>query len=124
MIRLSKIYSTASPVEFIVSHCLAFAFSACILAGSFVFTPEEIESHKGLAVFMPRCLFKSITGHPCPTCGMTRAFSAISRCEFRRAYEFNRLSFLFYGTALLMVVASPPSLIFYLARRKREKSVA
>lgn len=35
------------------------------------------------------CIFKLITGHNCPGCGMTRAFDALFQMNFREAYSFN-----------------------------------
>ena len=38
------------------------------------------------------CLFRAVTGLPCPGCGMTRAFCALSHGELLRAVHFNLLS--------------------------------
>lgn len=38
------------------------------------------------------CLFHSITGLPCPFCGMTRAFLAIGQLNFSKAFYFHPLS--------------------------------
>lgn len=35
------------------------------------------------------CIFKLITGHNCPGCGMTRAFSALFQLKLHRAFELN-----------------------------------
>lgn len=35
------------------------------------------------------CIFKFITGHECPGCGMTRAFSELFQFHFKEALEFN-----------------------------------
>ena len=57
------------------------------------------------------CLFHSITGLPCPSCGMTRAFIAIGNGDIISAISFNPASILVYITiciglalALLQVV--------------------
>ena len=34
---------------------------------------------------LPRCVFKTITGLPCPTCGVTRTIIALSRGDVDRA---------------------------------------
>jgi len=35
------------------------------------------------------CIFKLITGHNCPGCGMTRAFNELFQMNFKEAYTFN-----------------------------------
>lgn len=37
------------------------------------------------------CLIKLIFGHECWGCGLTRAFAALGRLDFKGAYEFNHL---------------------------------
>ena len=44
----------------------------------------------------PICLFHSITGHPCLTCGATRAAIASFHAEFLTAVRWNPLVFLVY----------------------------
>lgn len=38
------------------------------------------------------CIFKKIFNIPCPACGMTRAFNAISMFNFKQAFSYNILS--------------------------------
>ncbi len=70
---------------------------AAILAGSLLFAPAGLP---GVTV----CWFKRFTGLPCPGCGMTRAFCAISHGELAAAWVFHPFSFLFYGLCLLLIV--------------------
>lgn len=35
------------------------------------------------------CVFKNLTGKDCWNCGMTRAFLAILRLNFKQAYQYN-----------------------------------
>lgn len=37
------------------------------------------------------CIWKTITGHACPGCGMTRAFYSLLHGNFKAAYEYNHL---------------------------------
>ena len=59
---------------------------------------------------LPRCAFKTITGLPCPTCGLTRTVIALSRGDVDRAVFMNPLAaigcvvgvvYLLYAAAVL-----------------------
>lgn len=41
------------------------------------------------------CIFHIVTGKPCPFCGLTRAFTHAAHGEFRTAFAFNSLWWLF-----------------------------
>lgn len=45
-----------------------------------------------LEIQMPLCPFKTLTGLPCPTCGVTRAVMAMTRLDFAAALAFNPLA--------------------------------
>jgi len=47
------------------------------------------------------CAFRAITSVPCPSCGMTRAFHALSHGDLRAATAFNLASPLVYAAAWL-----------------------
>jgi len=52
----------------------------------------------GMKVALPElCLTKSILKIPCPGCGMTRSFIAIAHGQWRRAWDFNPVSFLMFA---------------------------
>jgi uncharacterized protein DUF2752 len=38
---------------------------------------------------VPLCLFRSVTGLPCPGCGLTRSFSCILHGDFARGYDYH-----------------------------------
>ena len=40
---------------------------------------------------IPDCLFRSIVGIPCPTCGMTRSSFALAHLDFFEAFRWNPL---------------------------------
>ena len=46
------------------------------------------------------CLFRTVTGLPCMTCGMTRAFHALSHGHLQEALAFHPLSLVFYGLTI------------------------
>ena len=62
---------------------LAFVFGV-----SFAVAPEDVE--RGRVVLSPPCHFKMLFGRECPTCGMTRAFMAMSHGRFGDAWRYNR----------------------------------
>ena len=43
---------------------------------------------------MPFCLVRTVTGLPCPGCGITRALIAIARGNFREAWRLNPAAFM------------------------------
>jgi hypothetical protein len=45
-----------------------------------------------LAAALPACLFKRLTGLPCPTCGATRAALALARFDFGAAFAVSPLA--------------------------------
>tara|TARA_B100000767_G_scaffold273384_1_gene303325 strand:- start:483 stop:881 length:399 start_codon:yes stop_codon:yes gene_type:complete len=52
------------------------------------------------------CPWYHLSGHPCPFCGMTRAFVAITHFDVQAAIDFNLGSPLIYGAFLYMFWAS------------------
>ena len=51
----------------------------------FVFDPAT-------AWFFPPCLFRALTGHPCPGCGTLRAFHALLHGDVAGALRLNALT--------------------------------
>ncbi len=68
---------------------------AYALAISLVVTPEDIES--GRAWVAPACSIRTVLGHPCPTCGMSRAFAALGHGRLDDALRYNKASPYFYA---------------------------
>ena len=48
------------------------------------------------------CLIKWLTNHECFGCGMTRAFAALSRLDFKGAYEYNHLVIVYAPLAVII----------------------
>ncbi|MDP3399090.1 MAG: DUF2752 domain-containing protein [Bacteroidales bacterium] len=61
------------------------------------------------------CLFKTVTGIPCPSCGSTRSVLSIVDGDFGQALIHNPIGFIL----ALMLVILPPWLIFDLITGKR-----
>jgi|SRR5688572_8908269 len=60
------------------------------------------------------CLFRHVTGLPCPSCGMTHSIMAIFNFEMKEAIHINVLGFV----AVLMMLVVPPLLLVDLIFRK------
>jgi hypothetical protein len=87
-------------------NTLALAAGAA-LAISFAFTPSSMPK-------LGTCLFRRVTELPCPGCGLTRSFCAISHGDFAGAWEFHPFGFAFYALAVTLVVWP------FVARRRPE----
>jgi hypothetical protein len=57
------------------------------------------------------CPFRALTGHPCPGCGMTRAFSAIAHGDLWQAVLYNPFSPLLFLTAILVWTSASATLL-------------
>jgi hypothetical protein len=69
-----------------------------IMGYSFFYSPDENS-------YPIVCIHEKLTGEPCPSCGMSHAFSLIVRGRFDEALEWNRYSimiFLFFAVQLVM----------------------
>ncbi len=72
---------------------LAALAAVFVLAVSAVFVPGGLPK-------VEICVFHRMTSLPCPGCGLTRAFCAISHGDFAAAWQFNPFAFLFYAGVL------------------------
>ncbi len=54
---------------------------------------------------VPPCPFRTLTGIPCPLCGMTRGVTAAVHAEFGRAVFLNPASILAVAAAVLLLLA-------------------
>ena len=67
---------------------------------------------------LPLCVFKIVTGIPCPTCGLTRAVMALSRGDLDRALFMNPLATV-AGVAALAYLAYAAAVIAFRLPRLR-----
>ncbi|MBW1972724.1 MAG: hypothetical protein DRG20_05945 [Deltaproteobacteria bacterium] len=58
------------------------------------------------------CPFHALTGHPCPTCGMTRSFIFMSKGNFKDAFFINPLGAFLFIFAVLYVIYAAYVIIF------------
>ncbi len=68
-----------------------------MLVISAVFKPETLPH-------LPICTFKIATGRPCPGCGLTRAYCAISHGRLGDAFYFNPFSFVLYSATVVLAL--------------------
>jgi hypothetical protein len=84
-------------------HSRVFYLRMALILGSVLVGSRYLEPAR-LPVI---CAFRLVTGLPCLTCGMTRAFHAISLGHFREAVAYHPLSPVFYGLTIFhFIVAS------------------
>jgi hypothetical protein len=74
-------------------HSRGFYLRMAIILGSVLVASRYLEPSRLPVV----CVFRLATGLPCLTCGMTRAFHAISLGHFGEAIGYHPLSPIFYG---------------------------
>ena len=60
-----------------------------------------VEPDKGI---LTNCFFLEKTGHPCPTCGMSRSFYATFHFDFQDAFQFHLLGPVLYLILLIAFV--------------------
>jgi hypothetical protein len=77
---------------------------------------------------VPPCVFKRITGVPCPTCGATRSVLLLSQGDIGNAFSMNPLTALGLVAAVPFFLYSIVTLVFNLPRMgfiltDREKTV-
>ncbi|MBN2415842.1 DUF2752 domain-containing protein [bacterium] len=75
---------------------------AAVLALIFLFTAAPAS----FRTFLPDCLFRSVTGVPCPSCGLTRSFQAASRLDVTRAADSHVLGPWIYLALFLLFLLS------------------
>ncbi|NLE35907.1 MAG: DUF2752 domain-containing protein [Bacteroidales bacterium] len=72
-----------------------------IMGYSLLYSPDEEK-------YPVPCIHEKLTGEPCPSCGMSHAFSLIVRGRLAEAMEWNNHSlrlFLFFALQLLMRIS-------------------
>lgn len=81
-----------------------FVMSSGPLALSILVSPEDIES--GRVQLTPPCEYRARHGRPCPSCGLTRGFAAMTRLRFDQAAEFNpKTPYVYAGFVLIALVS-------------------
>lgn len=107
-----------------LAYLMLFTPLALSLSISFAITPQELES--GAVVLSPPCMSQLLFARPCPTCGMTRGFAAVSHGRFEQALHYNRAAPIVYllywtGAALGLVGAIRSGLAYRRMAPRRER---
>ncbi len=118
MIFFNKNNFARKPFNVVAEHVGVMIPCLAIIAASFLFAPSDLEQRRGVARLMPQCMFKKMTGMPCPSCGMSRAFCSISRRRIADAFGYNPLSVLLYPIIVAGTILPPLSLAHYWWRRR------
>ena len=71
--------------------------AATVLAVSFAWSPEALPK-------VSLCWFNHLTGLPCPGCGLTRGFCALSHGRLAEAWALNPFSLFFYLIAIALLL--------------------
>lgn len=97
---------------------VGFSILSCILLASILIQPFQDES-------FTICLFKNITGIPCPGCGMTRAFLFLGHGKIHEATMLNPNSLLAFTIIIFLwinkavYIATGKEVRVYLTRREK-----
>lgn len=78
------------------NRLIAAAALSAVIAASFAYR-AHVESGPTL------CVFRLLTGVPCPGCGMTRSFCALAGGEIPRAFGFHVLGPVLYAGILVAI---------------------
>jgi hypothetical protein len=119
MIFFNKNNVVRKPFNVVAEHVGVMIPCLAIIVASFLLAPSDLEERRGVVKLMPQCMFKKVTGLPCPSCGMSRAFCSISRRRIADAFGYNPLSMLLYPIIVAGIVIPPLSLAQYWRRRRR-----
>ncbi len=102
--RMHKCIREPGQIEFGVIYGSIAAL--CVLAAKYL----------PVAHVAPSCVFRGISGIPCPTCGGTRALLSLAKGNFIDAVALNPLVALLVAAALASCLYSVVSLLFDMRR--------
>ncbi len=86
-----------SSISRVAPHLVILTACSCILAGALIITPADSSAnHLELGgIFLPQtCIFKNLTGLPCPGCGLSRSVVAAAHGDIGMSLMHHRLGLL------------------------------
>ncbi|GAB4335018.1 MAG: hypothetical protein Kow0099_07350 [Candidatus Abyssubacteria bacterium] len=91
--------------------CFAVGLTAALLL-SFYLTPDPrgLGTHEQL--FLMPCNFHTLTGLPCPFCGMTTAFALMARGEIARAFLVQPMGALSFVACMALLPLTVGAAVF------------
>jgi len=90
----------------------AVSTSAILLGRMMTPSPTGVGTHQQFG--LPACLMLTLTGIPCPSCGLTTSFSHAAHLEFSQAVQVQPFGLLVF----FLAVASIPISILIMTRHK------
>ena len=81
----------------VAPHYVIFMACFCLLAGAIIITPpDSTTNHLELGgISLPQtCIFKNLTGLPCPGCGLSRSVVAAAHGDIGMSLKHHRLGLL------------------------------
>lgn len=85
--------------EYALANKILFSFIAFFLVFPFIVILAENHTHISLLAYAPKCFVEAHTGHPCPTCGLTRSILLLYRGHIRGSLVQNA-----YGYLLVLIL--------------------
>lgn len=76
------------------SHLVIFLASLCILSGCLILTPPRDDNpfiKMGNLELPGMCTFRSVTGVPCPGCGLFRSMVSVMHGDMAGGFRYHRL---------------------------------
>jgi len=73
---------------------LVIVFIALLVIPLFVAIPELSADNTKRIIKIPPCTIKAATGHPCPSCGLTRSIMFLYQGEIEKSREYHPAGFL------------------------------
>lgn len=83
--------------SYLAPHLVVFIACFCFLAGALILVPAEPGTHHLQlgGVPMPQtCIFRNLTGIPCPGCGLSRSVVAAMHGDVVMSFAYHRLGLL------------------------------
>lgn len=73
---------------------LTILFFTLLIAPFFLYVPESKNEKSLRFIKLPQCAIKTITGRPCPSCGLTRSIVVLYQGNIRMSRDFHRAGYL------------------------------